>query len=129
MEDFQNSAEWKKLIGDIIPISKNEIKISRKIEPAISNKSPDMYNVVMLNDDYTPMDFVISVVQKFFHLTLEQATDVMLDVHKKGNASCGYFTKEIAETKVIQVIEYARKNKYPLKCIMQKSKNNVIKKS
>ena len=77
-------------------------------------KPPPMYQVVMLNDDYTPMDFVISVLEAFFCLSAEKAADVMLDVHHKGQGICGIFSKDIAETKVLQVVKYARKNEYPL---------------
>ncbi len=84
-------------------------------------KRPPMYKVMLLNDDYTPMDFVIQVLESFFQLDRERATQVMLHVHTKGVGVCGLFTRDIAETKVAQVNEYARKNQHPLLCTMEKN--------
>lgn len=81
---------------------------------------PSMYNVLLHNDDYSPMDFVIDVLQKFFRLDNEAATEVMLNVHYKEVGICGTFTSEIAETKVMQVINYAKEHEHPLKCTMEK---------
>ncbi|MEG3754468.1 ATP-dependent Clp protease adapter ClpS [Psychromonas arctica] len=81
---------------------------------------PSMYNVLLHNDDYSPMDFVIDVLQRFFRLDHEAATEVMLNVHYKGIGICGTFTAEIAETKVMQVVQYAKDNQHPLKCTMEK---------
>ncbi len=81
---------------------------------------PPMYQVVLLNDDYTPMEFVVDVLQQFFKMTSGQATQVMLHVHTKGKGMCGLFTREVAETKVTQVNEYARSNQHPLLCVMEK---------
>jgi ATP-dependent Clp protease adaptor protein ClpS len=81
---------------------------------------PSMYNVLLHNDDYTPMDFVIDVLQRFFRLSNEKATVVMLNVHYKNIGVCGTFTAEIAETKMSQVIKYARENEHPLRCSMEK---------
>lgn len=81
---------------------------------------PPMYQVVLLNDDYTPMEFVVEVLQRFFIMTNGQATQVMLHVHTKGKGMCGLFTREVAETKVTQVNEYARSNQHPLLCVMEK---------
>jgi ATP-dependent Clp protease adaptor protein ClpS len=89
---------------------------------------PSMYSVVMLDDDYTPMDFVVFVLERVFHMPAGEAHTLMLRVHKEGQAVCGSFTREVAETKVMQVIDFARANEYPLKCIMHKSGENVIKK-
>ena len=80
-----------------------------------------MYQVVLLNDDYTPMDFVVAVLQQFFSLDLEQATQVMLDVHTRGRDVCGVFTREVAESKVAQVNEFSRMNQHPLLCTMEKT--------
>ena len=80
---------------------------------------PPMYQVVMLNDDYTPMEFVVEVLEKVFNMNREQATQTMLTVHTKGKANCGTFTKDIAETKVAQVIQYARENQHPLLCELE----------
>jgi len=84
-------------------------------------KRPPMYKVMLLNDDYTPMDFVIQVLESFFQLDRERATQVMLHVHTKGVGICGVFTRDIAETKVVQVNEYSRKNQHPLLCTMEKN--------
>ena len=82
---------------------------------------PPMYNVVLLNDDYTPMDFVIEVLLKFFNMSTDQATDIMLTIHYKGKARCGTFTAEVAETKVDQIIRFAHDHQHPLKCTMEKA--------
>ena len=82
---------------------------------------PPMYKVVLNNDDYTPMDFVVEVLQRFFAMDLDKATQVMLSVHYSGKGICGVFTAEIAETKVVQVNTYARKNEHPLLCTMEKA--------
>ncbi|WP_370519461.1 ATP-dependent Clp protease adapter ClpS [Alcanivorax sp. DP30] len=79
-------------------------------------KQPSMYKVWMLNDDYTPMDFVVEVLEDFFNMGREQATRVMLAVHTEGKAVCGVFPRDIAETKATQVVEYARENQHPLMC-------------
>lgn len=81
---------------------------------------PSMYNVLLHNDDYTPMDFVIDVLQRFFRLNNEKATEVMLNVHYKEVGICGTFAAEIAETKVMQVMNYAKQNEHPLRCSMEK---------
>lgn len=86
----------------------------------LDNEKPPMYNVILLNDDYTPMDFVVEVLRIFFNMDSERATDIMLDIHYKGKACCGTYTAEIAETKVSQVSSYARENQHPLKCKMEK---------
>lgn len=84
-------------------------------------KKPPMYNVVLLNDDYTPMDFVVEVLCKFFNMNSEKATDIMLDIHYKGKGRCGTYTAEVAETKVSQVSHYALENQHPLRCDMEKA--------
>ncbi len=81
---------------------------------------PSMYNVILNNDDYTPMDFVIEVLQKFFMMDVEYATQLMLQIHYQGKAICGVYTAEIAEMKVIQVNHYAHENEYPLLCTQEK---------
>ncbi|GAB4131528.1 MAG: ATP-dependent Clp protease adapter ClpS [Rhodothalassiaceae bacterium] len=83
-------------------------------------KKPSMYKVLMLNDDFTPMEFVIHVLKRFFRMSTEQATRVMLHVHQKGVGLCGVFTFEVAETKVNQVVDYARKHQHPLQCTLEK---------
>ena len=82
---------------------------------------PPLWKVVLLNDDYTPMEFVVEVLQVFFSLDREQATVVMLHVHRKGKGVCGVFTREIAETKVAQVTQFARESKHPLLCEMEEA--------
>ncbi len=79
-------------------------------------KRPSMYKVVLLNDDYTPMEFVVETLEVFFNMNREQATNVMLTVHTKGKAVCGVFTRDIAETKAAQVNEFAKENEHPLLC-------------
>jgi ATP-dependent Clp protease adaptor protein ClpS len=81
---------------------------------------PSLYKVLLLNDDYTPMEFVVLVLQRFFAKSAEDATRIMLHVHQKGVGVCGVYTYEIAETKVAQVIEFARQHQHPLQCTMEK---------
>lgn len=82
---------------------------------------PPMYKVVLINDDYTPMDFVVHVLESFFNMNREKATRVMLQVHSRGKGVCGVFTRDIAETKVFQVNEYSRANQHPLLCTMEEA--------
>ncbi|MCC6942152.1 MAG: ATP-dependent Clp protease adapter ClpS [Novosphingobium sp.] len=84
-------------------------------------KKPSQFKVLMLNDDYTPMEFVVMVLKRFFHMDLEQATRVMLHVHQRGVGVCGIFPYEIAETKVNQVMDFARQNQHPLQCTLDKA--------
>lgn len=84
-------------------------------------KKPSLYKVLMLNDDYTPMEFVVLCLQRFFKMSLEDATRVMLHVHQKGVGVCGIFTYEVAETKVSQVMDFARDNQHPLQCTLEKA--------
>jgi ATP-dependent Clp protease adaptor protein ClpS len=83
------------------------------------HKKPNMYKVILLNDDFTPMDFVVGVLMNFFNKTQEMATMIMLQVHKEGKGICGVYTSDVAETKVAQVNDYARSNQYPLLCSME----------
>ena len=82
---------------------------------------PPLYSVLLLNDDYTPMDFVVEILVRFFALDLERATQVMLHVHTRGRGVCGIYSREVAESKVAQVNEYARLNVHPLLCTMEKA--------
>lgn len=82
---------------------------------------PPLYRVYLLNDDYTPMEFVVEVLMRYFLMDHAVATQVMLQIHQKGRANCGLYTREIAETKVVQVNEYARRSQYPLLCGMEES--------
>jgi ATP-dependent Clp protease adaptor protein ClpS len=84
-------------------------------------KKPSQFKVLLLNDDYTPMEFVVMVLKRFFGMDLEQATRVMLHVHQKGVGVCGIFPYEIAETKVNQVMDFARQNQHPLQCTLEKA--------
>jgi len=89
-------------------------KVKRK------TKRPNLYRVLILNDDYTPMDFVVRVLEKFFNKDVEAATKIMLNIHHHGIGECGVFTYEIAETKVTQVMDFARRHQHPLQCVMEK---------
>jgi ATP-dependent Clp protease adaptor protein ClpS len=84
-------------------------------------RQPTPYRVLLLNDDYTPMEFVVLVLQRFFRMNMEEATRVMLHVHQKGVGVCGVFSYEVAETKVSQVIDFARENQHPLQCTLEKA--------
>lgn len=83
-------------------------------------KTPPLYRVILVNDDYTPMEFVILVLQKFFGKDIPEATRIMLAIHNKGSGLCGTFTYEIAETKTYQVNQFSRQNRHPLKCVMER---------
>jgi ATP-dependent Clp protease adaptor protein ClpS len=89
-----------------------------KVKP--KTKRPNLYRVLILNDDYTPMEFVVHVLEKFFQKDIEAATKIMLHVHHHGIGECGVFTYEIAETKVTQVMDFSRKHQHPLQCVMEK---------
>ncbi|MGB3688145.1 MAG: ATP-dependent Clp protease adapter ClpS [Jannaschia helgolandensis] len=96
--------------GDTTVVTKTKTKTAR----------PPLYKVMLLNDDYTPMEFVVIVLEKFFGITHSQAVEIMLTVHKKGLAVVGVFSHEIAETKVAQVMDFARRHQHPLQCTMEK---------
>jgi ATP-dependent Clp protease adaptor protein ClpS len=85
-----------------------------------ARKRPDLYRVLLLNDDYTPMEFVVHVLIRFFNKNEEEATRIMLHVHHHGVGECGTYTFEIAETKVTQVMDFAREHQHPLQCVMEK---------
>ncbi len=87
---------------------------------APKTKKPPLYKVLLLNDDFTPMEFVVYVLERFFHKNRQEATTIMLHVHRRGVGICGIFTYEVAETKVNQVVDYARQNQHPLQCTMEK---------
>lgn len=93
--------------------------VVEEAQPEVRN--PPLYSVVLLNDDYTPMEFVVDVLERFFRMDRENATRVMLEVHMKGKGVCGTFTYEIAETKVAQVVSYARDNQHPLMCTLEQA--------
>ena len=105
-------SNWKELF-DTQGIVEEEVR--EQVE------EPAKYHVFLLNDDYTPMDFVVDVLCNFFNKSEEQATDIMLTIHYKGKGLCGTYTAEIAETKVEHVVQYAFDNEHPLKCVMVKA--------
>lgn len=100
------------------PGNNPSIGVVMKTRP--KTKKPAMYKVLMLNDDYTPMEFVVHVLERFFQKTREEATRIMLHVHRRGVGVCGAFTYEVAESKVTQVMDLARQNQHPLQCTIEK---------
>ncbi len=92
--------------------------LATKVKP--KTKRPSLYRVLLLNDDYTPMEFVVHILMSFFNKSEEDAHGIMLHVHRNGVGECGVFTYEVAETKVTQVMDFARKHQHPLQCIMEK---------
>ena len=90
------------------------------VKPRPKTRKPAMYKVLMLNDDYTPMEFVVHVLERFFQKSREEATRIMLHVHRRGVGVCGVYTYEVAETKVTQVMDLARQNQHPLQCTIEK---------
>jgi ATP-dependent Clp protease adaptor protein ClpS len=90
------------------------------VRPKDDVKEPSFYKVVLLNDDFTPMDFVVHILQKFFFKSIDDANKIMMQVHQQGSGVAGVYSHEIAETKVYVVNDYARKSKHPLKCVMEK---------
>ncbi len=85
------------------------------------SKPPKMYKVILFNDDYTTMEFVIEVLQKFFAMNLERAQEVMFKVHNEGSATCGVYTRDVADTKITQVTEFAKQHEHPLRCGMEEN--------
>ena len=104
--------------GDSGDEGEGEVGIATKTKA--KPKKPSQYKVLMLNDDYTPMEFVVIVLKRFFRMDMEEATRVMLHVHQKGVGVCGIFPYEVAETKVNQVMDAARQHQHPLQCTMEK---------
>ncbi len=100
-------------VRQALPAQKQAVKHSLRLAP--------LYKVVMLNDDYTPMDFVVQVLQSFFSLAHARAMQVMLEVHTKGRAVAGVYAAEIAESRTVQVNHYARKHQHPLLCVLEKA--------
>jgi ATP-dependent Clp protease adaptor protein ClpS len=90
------------------------------VKPKAKTKKPSMYKVLMLNDDYTPMEFVVHTLERFFNKSRQEATRIMLHVHRRGVGICGVFTYEVAETKVTQVMDFARQHQHPLQCTLEK---------
>ncbi|HEY7688151.1 MAG TPA: ATP-dependent Clp protease adapter ClpS [Dongiaceae bacterium] len=101
-------------------IGRDDRQTGTVVKTRAKTKKPSLYKVLMLNDDYTPMEFVVHVLERFFNKNREEATQIMLHVHRRGVGICGVFTYEVAETKVTQVIDFARKNQHPLQCTLEK---------
>ncbi len=99
-------------------INSNETDVLTRTKPKV--KKPNLYRVLLLNDDFTPMEFVVEVLARFFSMNIEKATQVMLHVHQNGVGECGVYTYEVAETKVTQVMDFAKQNQHPLQCVMEK---------
>ncbi|MCT4556594.1 MAG: ATP-dependent Clp protease adapter ClpS [Pelagimonas sp.] len=102
------------------PSGDDEGDLGVALDTRPKTKRPPLYKVLLLNDDYTPMEFVVHILERFFGMTHAQAFEIMLTVHKKGLAVVGVFSHEIAETKVAQVMDHARQNQHPLQCTMEK---------
>ena len=96
-----------------------DLKLSPK---KTKTKLPSMYKVIILNDDYTPMEFVVNTIQRFFNKSVDEATRIMLKIHTEGLGVCGIFPVDIAETKMNQVLNYAKEHQHPLQCIIEKIK-------
>ena len=109
LEEFDNNSQ------------NNESQLGLLLDSQPKTKKPSMYNVLLLNDDYTPMEFVIMVLEKVFNKKQEEATQIMLHVHKNGIGVCGTFTYEVAESKCKSVMDMAKKNEHPLQSAMEKS--------
>jgi ATP-dependent Clp protease adaptor protein ClpS len=105
--------------NDSDKVQKGDDLVLKEARPTI--KRPPLYKVVLINDDYTPMEFVVHVLENFFKMNREKATRIMLQVHTHGKGVCGVFTRDIAETKVYQVNEYSRANEHPLLCAMEEA--------
>lgn len=105
------------MAGHLTRTAQEDILAAQKTDAAY----PSMYNVILLNDDYTPMDFVVFILEQFFDKSPDEARAIMLEVHNRGSGVCGTFTYEIAETKVGQVMDLAQQNQHPLQCTLEKA--------
>jgi ATP-dependent Clp protease adaptor protein ClpS len=110
-----------RVLASLRPIRNSDNESGTVVLTRTRTKKPSLYRVLLLNDDYTPMEFVVHVLQRFFNKTLEEATEIMLHVHQNGVGLCGVFTYEVAETKVTMVMDFSRKHQHPLQCVMEKS--------
>jgi ATP-dependent Clp protease adaptor protein ClpS len=110
------TANW--ILATDTPENESDIGVALDTRP--KTKRPPLYKVMLLNDDYTPMEFVIMILERFFGLTHQESFELMLTVHKKGLAIVGVYSREIAETKVTQVSEMAQRHEHPLQCTMEK---------
>lgn len=107
------------LTGSGVPLKQGDVGVL-VAEPKTQTARPPFYKVVLLNDDYTPMEFVVHVLEKIFRKPQDEAVQIMLQVHHSGAGICGVFTRDVAETKVEQVVHVARQNEHPLQCVMEK---------
>lgn len=119
-------AEWPVIAADDggaddAPPGTGDTDVGVATKTRAATKKPSLYKVLLLNDDYTPMEFVVMVLQRFFRMDIEQATRVMLHVHQRGVGVCGIFSLEVAETKVTQVMDCARSHQHPLQCALEKA--------
>lgn len=105
-------------MSDSLPFDESDLTVLDNKSPL---KRPSLYKVLLLNDDFTPMDFVVEILMNFFHMNDDKATDIMLQIHHDGRGICGTFSKDIAETKVHVVNEYSREHHHPLLCSMELS--------
>ena len=110
-----------KLNNEKLSNNNNDIDKGVLLEAKPKTKKPSVYNVLLLNDDYTPMEFVVLVLESIFNKKQEEATQIMLHVHKNGIGVCGTFTYEVAESKCKTVIEFAKKHEHPLQCTIEKN--------
>lgn len=99
----------------------SNLETTSHIAEKVTQKPPPLYKILLLNDDFTPMEFVIEVLKIFFAMNHEQATRIMLKVHTEGAGVCGIYPSDIASTKVKQVVDYARSNEHPLRCVMEEN--------
>lgn len=119
--DLATTASWPMAMAEGGDSDRDGTALGVATKTKPKTKKPNPYKVLMLNDDYTPMEFVVLVLQRFFRMGLEDATRVMLHVHQRGVGVCGTFSYEVAETKVSQVIDFARQNQHPLQCTLEKA--------
>jgi ATP-dependent Clp protease adaptor protein ClpS len=110
----------RRAMSDNDKIGRDDRQTGVVVKSKPKTKKPSMYKVLLLNDDYTPMEFVVLVLERFFNKSREEATRIMLHVHRRGVGVCGVYTYEVAETKVTQVIDFARRNEHPLQCTLEK---------
>lgn len=108
------------MAGEKGPRGNEDEKTGLVTKPRPKTKRPSLYKVLLLNDDFTPMEFVVHVLERFFNKGREEATRIMLHVHHKGVGVCGVYTFEVAETKVTQVMDFSRQHQHPLRCTMEK---------
>ena len=118
---YRNKNIFLRLMGDK-EINDNDDGSSAQIilEEKTKPKRPSLYQVIIVNDDYTPMEFVVLVLERFFAKNNNEATQIMYHVHKKGMGVCGIYPYEVAETKVVQVMDFAKKHQHPLQCVLEK---------